>query len=1050
MSIAHNRSRFTQAEAAQLARELYGLTVTARPLPSERDQNFHLRDDSGGEYVLKIASAADGEAILALQNNVIGHLAAHGLFPAPMRVHPTITGESIATVNGHGPLRHFVRLLSYQPGKPLGDVRPHSPELLHGLGAFLGRMDAALADFPGPVPERHLKWDVAHASHVIRGHIDEIELPARRALVAHFLAHFEARAEPQLSTLRPQLIHNDANDYNVLIDAGRVSGIIDFGDLVTGPPLYDLAIAAAYAILNKADVLAAARPLLAGYHAAHPLTEAEIALLYPLIAIRLATSVTLSAHQQKLEPHNDYLRISEAPAWVALQKLADLPPALAHYTFRAACGLPPNPKSAAVIRWLAQQPVASPVEPPLTPENVHVLDLSVGSLDIPQLDDLADTAAFSRSVFAQMAAAGARVGVGRYNEARLLYAAPEFTVESDELPETRTIHLGLDLFLPAGSPVLAPLEGIVHAMQNNAAPKDYGPTIILRHQTGGGDTFFTLYGHLSADSLDGLAVGDAVQRGQRIARIGDFPTNGDWPPHLHFQIITDLLDSPAYVIPRSAATRNLPNAGEAGDSSLPLVAQSDTSARAATFPGVAAPSQRDVWLGLSPDPNLLLRIPAECFPPPPFSPAENLQRRRERIGPSLSISYEKHLKIVRGHRQFLFDDAGRAYLDAVNNVPHVGHNHPQVVRAGQRQMAVLNTNTRYLHDNLVRYAERLTATMPEPLRVCFFVCSGSEANDLALRLARTHTARRDVVILEGAYHGNLTSLIEISPYKYDGPGGPGRPAHVQEALMPEPYRGPYKLDDPQVGEKYAAHVQQAIERIEAQGRGVAAFVAESLLGCGGQVVLPPGYLPAAYAHVRAAGGVCIADEVQVGFGRVGTHFWGFETQGVTPDIVTLGKPIGNGHPLAAVITTPEIAASFNNGMEYFNTFGGNPVSCAIGMAVLDVVEQEGLQANALRVGNRLLAGLRQLQPKYPLIGDARGLGLYIGVELVRDRDSLAPAAEEASYIANRMRDHGILISTDGPLHNVLKMKPPLVFTAADAERLVTTLDKILQEDAVQV
>ncbi|GAB4459781.1 MAG: hypothetical protein Kow0031_39620 [Anaerolineae bacterium] len=416
----------------------------------------------------------------------------------------------------------------------------------------------------------------------------------------------------------------------------------------------------------------------------------------------------------------------------------------------------------------------------------------------------------------------------------------------------------------------------------------------------------------------------------------------------------------------------------------------------------------------------------------------------------MSISYRRHLKIVRGYRQFLYDDEGRAYLDAVNNVPHVGHNHPRVVRAGQRQMAVLNTNTRYLHDNLVRYAERLTATMPEPLRVCFFVCSGSEANDLALRLARTHTGRRDVVILEGAYHGNLTSLIEISPYKYDGPGGPGRPAHVQEALMPEPYRGPYKLDDPQVGKKYAGHVRQAIEQIEAQGRGVAAFVAESLLGCGGQVVLPPGYLPAAYAHVRAAGGVCIADEVQVGFGRVGTHFWGFETQGVTPDIVTLGKPIGNGHPLAAVITTPEIAASFNNGMEYFNTFGGNPVSCAIGMAVLDVVEQEGLQANALRVGNRLLAGLRQLQPKYPLIGDVRGLGLYIGVELVRNRDSLEPAAEEASYIANRMRDHGILISTDGPLHNVLKMKPPLVFTETDADRLVAALDRILQEDAVQV
>ena len=396
--------------------------------------------------------------------------------------------------------------------------------------------------------------------------------------------------------------------------------------------------------------------------------------------------------------------------------------------------------------------------------------------------------------------------------------------------------------------------------------------------------------------------------------------------------------------------------------------------------------------------------------------------------------------------QYLYDEEGRAYLDAVNNVSHVGHCHPRVVRAGQEQMAVLNTNTRYLHDNLVHYARRICETLPEPLSVCFFVCSGSEANELALRLARTHTQRKDLIVVDVAYHGNTTSLIEISPYKFEGPGGAGATPYVHKVPMPDIYRGEYKQDDAQAGEKYGRYIQQTLLEMERNGSDVAAFICESLLGCGGQIVLPQHYLKEAYRYIRNEGGVCIADEVQVGFGRVGTHFWGFETQGVVPDIVTMGKPIGNGHPLAAVATTPEIAASFNNGMEYFNTFGGNPVSCAIGLAVLDVIAEEGLQKNARRVGTHLIDGLKTLMGKHAIIGDVRGLGLFLGIELVLDRRTLTPAPEQAPYIANRMREHGILLSTDGPFHNVLKIKPPLVFTEENADFLVSTLDDILGED----
>jgi 4-aminobutyrate aminotransferase-like enzyme len=369
-----------------------------------------------------------------------------------------------------------------------------------------------------------------------------------------------------------------------------------------------------------------------------------------------------------------------------------------------------------------------------------------------------------------------------------------------------------------------------------------------------------------------------------------------------------------------------------------------------------------------------------------------------------------------------------------------------VVRAGQAQMAVLNTNTRYLSDPLVEYAARLSATLPQPLEVCFFVNSASEANELALRLARAHTKSRDMLVLDAAYHGHTTSLIDISPYKHAGPGGTGAPAWVHVAPLPDDYRGPYKRSDPDAGAKYARDAAALIDDVLARGRGLAGFIAETCPSVGGQLILPPGYLAGIYGAVRSAGGVCIADEVQTGLGRMGTHFWAFEAHGVVPDIVVAGKPLGNGHPMAAVITTRAIADSFDTGMEFFSTFGGNNVSCAIGLAVLDVLRDEGLQEHARRVGERMLAGFRPLVERHALVGDVRGSGLFLGVELVRDRDTLEPATEEASWIANRMREEGILLGTDGPWHNVIKIRPPMTFDMESAERLVTTFVGIVERE----
>ena len=420
-----------------------------------------------------------------------------------------------------------------------------------------------------------------------------------------------------------------------------------------------------------------------------------------------------------------------------------------------------------------------------------------------------------------------------------------------------------------------------------------------------------------------------------------------------------------------------------------------------------------------------------------------LEIRRRHVGHNLSVSYSEPHKIVRGEGQYLFDDHGRRYLDLVNNVCHVGHCHPHVVAAGSNQMAELNTNTRYLHDNLADYALKLTATFPAPLSVCFFVCTGTEANDLALRLSRTHTGTKEIIVLEHAYHGHSPSLIEIGTYKCEGPGGEGLAKHAHKAPLPDPYRGNHR--GPDAGARYADEVCAMVAELSAAGRAPGAFMAESLIGCGGQVIPADGFMAGAFDAVRAAGGVCIADEVQVGFGRAGSHFWAFDALDVVPDIVTLGKPIGNGHPMAAVVTTPEIAESFVTGMEYFNTFGGNPVSCAIGLAVLEVIESEGLQEHARVLGKQFLDGFCEMAPRHRLIGDVRGLGLFLGVELVRDHDTLEPADTEASAVIDAMRRRGFLLSTDGPLHNVLKIKPPMVLTAEDVAAVLENVDEVLEE-----
>jgi 4-aminobutyrate aminotransferase-like enzyme/Ser/Thr protein kinase RdoA (MazF antagonist) len=426
-------------------------------------------------------------------------------------------------------------------------------------------------------------------------------------------------------------------------------------------------------------------------------------------------------------------------------------------------------------------------------------------------------------------------------------------------------------------------------------------------------------------------------------------------------------------------------------------------------------------------------------PAPEQGTDELLARRARDLGPAYRLFYDRPLHIVRGEGVWLYDADGRAYLDVYNNVPHVGHCHPRVVEAIARQAGVLNTHTRYLHELVLDYAERLAALFPPGLDLCMFACTGSEANELAMRLARSFTRGAGFICTEHAYHGNTSAVAEISPSDEPYPPVP----HVRTVRAPDAYRWRAEGGAGDVTSHHLADLDAALASMRENGIAPAAFIVDSVFSSDGIVTVPPAWLAGAVERVRAAGGLFIGDEVQAGFGRTGEKLWGYDRYGVTPDIVTLGKPMANGHPVAAVVTRPEIAQAFAAQTHYFNTFGGNPVSCAAGLAVLDVLESERLQANARETGAWLMRGLEALAERHALIGDVRGSGFFIGVELVRDRTTLEPAAAATKLVVNGLRDRGVLVSTDGHRGNVLKLRPPMVFSKANADLLLERLDEVL-------
>jgi 4-aminobutyrate aminotransferase-like enzyme/Ser/Thr protein kinase RdoA (MazF antagonist) len=763
--------KFTETRIHQLAKEHYGLSATIKMLNGYDELNFLLTDTNNKKFILKVSDENQPYPFLDAQVKIIKLLSNSTLAENFQQFCINTQGNELTAILEDGKT-YYLRILSFLDGTFWFEKANKSIGLYQQLGNFLGTMDKSLRDFSHTAMHRRYTWDISNASDA-NDKVKYIKDPEKKRIAGYFLLQFDTEVLSQIHKLRHAYVHNDANDYNILVQGENVTGLIDFGDMVYTALINNLAIACTYAMLNHENPLTAASLIVKGYHNSYALTEQELDVLYYLIAARLCISVTQSAYNASLDSNNEHHFVTEKPAWDLLHQLIRINPIKAQDTFRKACGF----------------------------------------------------------------------------------------------------------------------EGVINE-------DDYS-----------------------------------------------------------------------------------------------------------------------VLLG----------------------------KRQKNVGRNLSIGYKENLKIIKGALQYLYDDKGRTFVDCVNNPSHVGHCHPVVVRKMQKQIACLNTNTRYLNDTLIEYAEKLTATFPPSLSVCYFVNSGSEANDLAIRMSRHFTKQKDIIVLDHAYHGTSTVAMEMSPYKFDSKGGFGKMPWIHKAINPDMYRGPFKYGDENAGDKYAADVQRIIEELEKESKAPAVFICETLLGVGGQIPLPKNYLKTVYSHVKKAGGVCIADEVQVGFGRVGDAFWGFELQDAIPDIVVLGKPIGNGHPLAAVIVTNEIADAFNNGMEYFNTFGGNPVSMTTGLAVLDVIQEEGMQEHAKEVGNHLMDGLRELMQKYPIISDVRGHGLFIGAEMVKDRITMEPAVPEIDIVVEKMKEYGYLLSTDGPLHNVLKIKPPMPFNKQNADEMVQFLDIILND-----
>jgi len=747
----------------KFVKESYGFNVNSlKKLNGYDNENYLIDSEKGIKFILKkYPFSKKNISLISSENDCLIHLNknSNNSYPAPI----SSRNDEYLKIIRSKKSKYIIRVLSYIKGNFLGEIKVNE-SILRSLGEFVGNLSKHLKTYSNDsISSRKWEWDIQYLN-LNKKFLNYIEDPNEKKIVLYFFQQFDEFVKPKLEKLRTSVIHNDTNEWNILLNKNKELGIIDFGDLTESQLVNEVAICMTYASYDKLNPLYYASLVLKSYNKIIRLTDTEVSLIYYLMAAKLCISVCNSAYSKKVNPKNKYALISEKSAWSMLKYLIKISPIHAENIFKKALNRKINkPKS-----------------------------------------------------------------VKKY-----------------------------------------------------------------------------------------------------------------------------------------------------------------------------------------------------------------IKERHSIISPIFSLSYKKPIAFDSAAFQYMFDKYGNTFLDAYNNIPIVGHSHPRVSKAISYQIKKLNTNTRYIYDQLYDYGSRLIRKFPKKLSKIYFVNSGSEASDLAIKIALSHSKNKNIMVIENGYHGHTQRGTDISHYKFNNKRGQGLKDYIIKVPMPNTYNSIYSVPKNKTGRKYA---EDAINKID----DVAAFISEPILGCGGQVTLPKGYLKKVYKEIRKRGGVCISDEVQTGFGRLGEYFWGFEMHEVIPDIIILGKPMGNGHPIGAVITTDKIAESFSKGVEFFSSFGGNPVSCAAGLAVLDVIEDEKLQENAKNVGNYYIRKLNKLKKEFKVIGDIRGSGLFIGIEIIEE-NSKRPDTKLAQKIKNELRKNRILVGSDGPHDNVIKSKPPICFSKENVNEVIYTLRNILKK-----
>jgi 4-aminobutyrate aminotransferase-like enzyme/Ser/Thr protein kinase RdoA (MazF antagonist) len=953
-------------DAASLIAAHYGLSGPITELGSQQDRNYRI-EAASGRFVLKICRADYATIELEAQNAALRHIAGKADVPRVPKVVAAGNGADILLVTVRGE-DYQIRLLDYIDGQPLTQ-RKHLPTVtVAALGTLGGRLALALADFTHPGLSRDLQWDLRNAEPVVGHLLSAVKDADRKQRIGRAMDAAMRRLDGLKPELRQQAIHHDITDDNVVSlpnESGQLipDGVIDFGDVINGWLVADLAVTCA-SLLHHADgdptiIL----PAIKAFHDVFPLTAAELRALWPLIVARAAVLVASSEQQLALDPDNGYVSGNIDHERQIFDVAVSVPSAVMEIAILEAVGQLDDPGAAITGERLLPE--------------IEVSGIAVIELD--SQSDLFDGVQWPQpgledrlllEVSRENAAVSTRYGEYRLN--RTVLRLPQPT-------ETCTLHV--DLVLPAGTSVSAPFGGILKFTD--------GGLILM-----GRDAALHLAG---IDALPG--PDDFIHPGQPLGLVAG-------------------------------------SAGENGVLRVQLCRDKDI-----VPPPFVSPNHAAAWKVLCPSPAKLLGF--DCDAPMPQS-ATLLARRQNHFAKPQKNYYETPPQIERGLREHMIDVEGRAYLDMVNNVTILGHGHPRLADAVHRQWQRLNTNSRFHYASVAEFSERLAALAPEGLDTVFLVNSGSEANDLALRLAWAASGARNMLCLLEGYHGWSVASDAVSTSIADNPQAlTTRPDWVYPVISPNTYRGPFR--GPGSTAAYVDALMPVLEKLDGGGEGLAGFICECVYGNAGGIPLPPGYLKDIYGMVRSRGGVCIADEVQVGYGRLGHHFWGFEEQGVVPDIITVAKGMGNGHPLGAVITTKAIADALEKEGYFFSSAGGSPVSSVVGLTVLDIMRDEGLQENARAVGDHLKRRLQALGQRFPLVGAVHGMGLYLGLEFVLDHETLAPATAQTAVICDRLLQLGVIMQPTGDYLNVLKIKPPLCLSLESADFFADMLERVLSE-----